>query len=111
MRALNVLPASHYPGTEEVSPIIAMVQGLIDRGHAYAKLTATSAFASARSRATASCRIAISTICYPAPASRSTSEKTTRSTSPSGKPPNRVSRVGSRRGAGGDPAGTSNARQ
>jgi cysteinyl-tRNA synthetase len=36
MRALNVLPASHYPrATEEVGPIIAMVQGLIDRGHAY----------------------------------------------------------------------------
>ena len=35
-RALNVLPASHYPrATEEVGPIIAMVQGLIDRGHAY----------------------------------------------------------------------------
>ena len=37
MRALNVLPASHYPrATEEVGPIIAMVQGLIDRGYAYA---------------------------------------------------------------------------
>ena len=36
MRALNALPASHYPGaTEEVGPIIEMVQGLIDRGHAY----------------------------------------------------------------------------
>src|SRR5215213_6694047 len=35
-RALNVLPASHYPrATEEVGPIIAMVQGLIERGHAY----------------------------------------------------------------------------
>jgi cysteinyl-tRNA synthetase len=37
MRSLNVLPASHYPrAAEEVGPIIAMVQGLIDRGHAYA---------------------------------------------------------------------------
>jgi cysteinyl-tRNA synthetase len=37
MRRLNVLPASHYPrATEEIGPIIAMVQGLIDRGHAYA---------------------------------------------------------------------------
>jgi cysteinyl-tRNA synthetase len=37
MRALNVLPAAHYPrATEEVGPIITMVQGLIDRGHAYA---------------------------------------------------------------------------
>jgi cysteinyl-tRNA synthetase len=37
MRALNVLPASHYPrATEEVGPIITMVQGLIDRGYAYA---------------------------------------------------------------------------
>ena len=37
MRALNALPASHYPrATEEVEPIIEMVQGLIDRGHAYA---------------------------------------------------------------------------
>ena len=37
MRALNALPASHYPrATEEVGPIIEMVQGLIDRGHAYA---------------------------------------------------------------------------
>jgi cysteinyl-tRNA synthetase len=36
IRDLNVLPASHYPrATEEVGPIIAMVQGLIDRGHAY----------------------------------------------------------------------------
>ncbi|MDF2758386.1 MAG: cysS [Thermomicrobiales bacterium] len=36
MRSLNVLPASHYPrATEEVGPILAMVQGLIDRGHAY----------------------------------------------------------------------------
>ena len=36
MRALNALPASHYPrATEEVGPIIEMVQGLIDRGHAY----------------------------------------------------------------------------
>ena len=36
MRALNVLPATHYPrATEEVGPIIAMVQGLIDAGHAY----------------------------------------------------------------------------
>jgi cysteinyl-tRNA synthetase len=35
-RALNVLPASHYPrATQEVGPIIEMVQGLIDRGHAY----------------------------------------------------------------------------
>ncbi|MGH2618921.1 MAG: cysteine--tRNA ligase, partial [Thermomicrobiales bacterium] len=34
--ALNVLPAMRYPrATEEVGPIIAMVQGLIDRGHAY----------------------------------------------------------------------------
>src|SRR5919112_2137792 len=34
--ALNALPASHYPrATEEVGPIIEMVQGLIDRGHAY----------------------------------------------------------------------------
>jgi cysteinyl-tRNA synthetase len=37
MRALNVLPATHYPrATEEVGPIIAMVQGLIDRDYAYA---------------------------------------------------------------------------
>jgi cysteinyl-tRNA synthetase len=37
IRRLNVLPATHYPrATEEVGPIIAMVQGLIDRGHAYA---------------------------------------------------------------------------
>jgi cysteinyl-tRNA synthetase len=36
MRALNVLPAAHYPrATEEVGPIVAMVQGLIERGHAY----------------------------------------------------------------------------
>ena len=35
-RALNALPASHYPrATEEVSSIIEMVRGLIDRGHAY----------------------------------------------------------------------------
>ena len=35
-RALNALPASHYPrATEEVGPIIEMVQGLIDREHAY----------------------------------------------------------------------------
>ena len=34
--ALNALPASRYPrATEEVGPIVAMVQGLIDRGHAY----------------------------------------------------------------------------
>ena len=34
--ALNALPASHYPrATEEVGPIIEMVQGLIDRDHAY----------------------------------------------------------------------------
>jgi cysteinyl-tRNA synthetase len=37
MRALNVLPATRYPrATEEVGPIIAMVQGLIDRDYAYA---------------------------------------------------------------------------
>jgi cysteinyl-tRNA synthetase len=37
MRALNVLSASEYPrATEEVGPIIAMVQGLVDRGYAYA---------------------------------------------------------------------------
>jgi cysteinyl-tRNA synthetase len=35
-RALNALPASHYPrATKEVGPIIEMVQGLIDRGYAY----------------------------------------------------------------------------
>jgi cysteinyl-tRNA synthetase len=35
-RALNALPATHYPrATEEVGPIIEMVQGLIDRGFAY----------------------------------------------------------------------------
>lgn len=35
-QALNALPATHYPrATQEVGPIIAMVQGLIDRGHAY----------------------------------------------------------------------------
>ncbi len=35
-RALNVLPATHYPrATQEVGPITAMVQGLIERGHAY----------------------------------------------------------------------------
>jgi cysteinyl-tRNA synthetase len=34
IRRLNVLPATHYPrATEEVGPIIAMVQGLIGRGH------------------------------------------------------------------------------
>ena len=34
--ALNALPATVYPrATEEVGPIIDMVQGLIDRGHAY----------------------------------------------------------------------------
>ena len=37
MRALNVLPATRFPrATEEVGPIVAMVQGLIDRGYAYA---------------------------------------------------------------------------
>jgi cysteinyl-tRNA synthetase len=37
MRDLNVLPAAHYPrATEEVGPIITMVQGLVDRGYAYA---------------------------------------------------------------------------
>jgi cysteinyl-tRNA synthetase len=36
MRALNVLPATHYPrATEEIGPIVAMVQGLIDRDYAY----------------------------------------------------------------------------
>lgn len=36
-RALNALPATHYPrATQEIGPIIAMVQGLIERGHAYA---------------------------------------------------------------------------
>lgn len=36
MRALNALPATHYPrATQEVGPIIEMVQGLIDRGYAY----------------------------------------------------------------------------
>jgi cysteinyl-tRNA synthetase len=35
-RALNALPATHYPrATQEVGPIIAMVEGLIERGHAY----------------------------------------------------------------------------
>jgi cysteinyl-tRNA synthetase len=35
-RALNALPATHYPrATEEVGPIIEMVQGLIDKGYAY----------------------------------------------------------------------------
>jgi cysteinyl-tRNA synthetase len=34
--ALNALPATRYPrATEEIGPIIEMVQGLIDRGHAY----------------------------------------------------------------------------
>jgi cysteinyl-tRNA synthetase len=34
---LNALPATHYPrATQEVGPIVAMVQGLIDRGYAYA---------------------------------------------------------------------------
>jgi cysteinyl-tRNA synthetase len=34
--ALNALPATHYPrATQEIGPIIEMVQGLIDRGHAY----------------------------------------------------------------------------
>ena len=33
---LNALPATHYPrATQEVGPIIEMVQGLIERGHAY----------------------------------------------------------------------------
>jgi cysteinyl-tRNA synthetase len=37
IRGLNALPASHYPrATDEVGPIIAMVQGLVDKGHAYA---------------------------------------------------------------------------
>src|SRR5688572_21558171 len=36
MRSLNALPATHYPrATEEVGPIIEMVQGLIERGFAY----------------------------------------------------------------------------
>jgi len=36
IRRLNVLPATHYPrATEEFGPIITMVQGLIDRDHAY----------------------------------------------------------------------------
>jgi cysteinyl-tRNA synthetase len=34
--ALNALPATYYPrATEEVGPIIEMVQGLIAKGHAY----------------------------------------------------------------------------
>jgi len=34
--ALGALRASHYPrATQEVGPIIAMVEGLIERGHAY----------------------------------------------------------------------------
>jgi cysteinyl-tRNA synthetase len=34
---LKALPATHYPrATQEVGPIIAMVEGLIDKGHAYA---------------------------------------------------------------------------
>jgi len=33
---LNALPASHYPrATQEVGPIIAMIEGLIEKGHAY----------------------------------------------------------------------------
>ncbi|MFN8591618.1 MAG: cysteine--tRNA ligase [Thermomicrobiales bacterium] len=35
-KALNALPATHYPrATQEVGPIIAMVKGLIERGFAY----------------------------------------------------------------------------
>ncbi len=37
IKALNVLPATVYPrATEEISQIISMVEGLIDRSHAYA---------------------------------------------------------------------------
>ena len=35
--ALNVLPATQYPrATDEIGPIVAMVERLIERGHAYA---------------------------------------------------------------------------
>ena len=35
-RALDVLPATHYPrATREIGPIIAMIEGLIANGHAY----------------------------------------------------------------------------
>ena len=109
MRALNALPASHYPGAEEVGLIIEMVQGLIDRAMP-TRSTATSTFGSARSRATASCRIATSTICWRVPASRSTSGEDPLDFA-LWKAANRASRVGSRRGVLGDPAGTSNARR
>ena len=37
LKRMNVLPATEYPKvTETVPEIIAMVQGLVDRGHAYA---------------------------------------------------------------------------
>src|SRR5439155_727701 len=37
MRALNVLPATHYPKvTQHIPDIVALVQRLIDRGYAYA---------------------------------------------------------------------------
>ena len=91
--------------------IIAMVQGLIDRGprlRGRRRRLLSGALVRGLRQAR---RTATSTICSREPASRSTSGKRTRSTSRSGKPPNRASRAGSRHGAPADPAGTSNARR
>jgi cysteinyl-tRNA synthetase len=100
--ALNILPATVAPrATQEIPEIIEMIEGLIEKGHAY----------EARGDVYFSVR---SFPGYGKPqvsASRSATSNRTRSTSCSGNHPNRANLPGPVRGARAGRAGISNARQ
>jgi cysteinyl-tRNA synthetase len=116
--ALNLLPADIYPrATQEVPEIIAMIEGLIERGHAYAvdgdvyfRVRSFPDYGKLSGRDVDDLRDATSTTSARAHGSRLTSARRTRSISPSGRPRSRASRAGPARGATAGRGGTSSAR-
>ncbi len=108
--ALGVLPATVYPrATQEIPAIVTMIEGLIERGSRLRSRWRCLFPGSQRSTGTASSRAAMSTIWFPARASKSMSARKTRSILHSGKQPNRANRPGRARGAMAVPVGISNA--
>ena len=110
-KALNALPATVHPKvSEHIDDIIAFVQGLIDKGYAYALDNGDVYYSVRKFPTMASFPAATSTICCPGHAWKSTKRNTIRWISPSGRAPSRVSHTGNRHGARAARAGTSNAR-
>ena len=110
---LNVLPATSNPQVSKTMPLIIQFIEGTDRERAMPtrRITAMSISASPGTRITASFPGAGWTICRPARASRWAKRRSTRWTSPYGKPPSPARSSGRAHGARDAPAGTSSARR